>query len=290
MGVEHQNQEASEYVQLEGNTNIPTAIGYVSINVNPHQLRAELLQAVDQHYTDRSLRERGRDMSQRVVMVFNNQALIEFLVPKIEDKQKELNDPNSFAHQYLEAERNTTLGRKGQALGSFFLNPVQDQESIFYLNIPLLVKKENLKSPSDLKRKFKHLWVHERHHFVQVAQPGNYSSLIQDQELMFSAWALGMGGFLAGGGVAGNKAASFAGKRIDFFKTSVSRRDFLRLLGATAGTLVGGGGGLAGLGSGIEKLNYMLPFTVEGQAEAAANSNNYSDQEFQRTFEVAVVV
>lgn len=289
MSLKEQEPEVVEYVRLEGNSNIQTPLGVVSVDVNPQSLRNELVQAIDQYHSDLSLRQRGREMAQRIVMIFNRQALTGFLVPKVEKKQKEITDPNSFTYKYLEAEKKVTLGERGQALGSFFLNPVQAKESIFYLNIPLLIEGKNVQSPLDFEEEFRHLWLHERHHFVQNAQPSHYLSLAADRELMFSTWVLGMGGLLVGGGVAGYKGAKFAGERIDYFRTDISRRDFIKLGGVIGGALIGTGGGLVGLYRGIGKLNYTLPFTVEGQAEAAAYSSNYSSQDFQQTFQVAIV-
>jgi hypothetical protein len=268
MSFKEQEPSGLSDTLIIGNRDIPTSIGRVSVEINAQSLRGELSQAVLQNYSSPILKQRGQEMAQRLVMLFGQPALEDFI-----NSRKMVSSPAADSLKVI-------LDNK--YLGCFFIfYPSEPDESVFYFDLA------NIKSKSylGLFEEFRHLWLHERYHFVQSVQFGEHFFRKQQEDFLFSfSWVSGMGGLSAGGAIAGRKVVDLATKKISNPDLKISRRKFLRQTGMTVGATLGASAGLISLQPLLDLLRYQLPFTIDGQAEREVKTSNYSIEDLQKTF------
>lgn len=253
-------QGVEDGVKVIGNKDIPTKFGLVSVEVNPQSLRNELITAVNVSYPESGpnsefFRSRGREWAERVVVGFDRDALISYL---------NAGSPSGFSDD---------------ALGEFSINSAS-REAIFYLNIRGLAKRNE--TPQKFIEDFRHVWVHERHHFVQHADPRSAYAFAAGRELLFMEWIVGLAGIIGGGVFLVPQLA----KRLNL-EAKATRRNFLKAGVLLSGSALYGTCGIVSLGKATSAL-YYAPFTNEGQAETVDNSGNYALEDLRKTFNIQI--
>lgn len=244
--MKEQEPVSQEGVRVLGNLNISTDIGLISVEVDPNGLRQELISSVNAFYDNEDLRRRGVELSRKVALVLSPESL------------KGLFSSENSSWARLE-------DKMSEDFASFSKNVLDPTEMVFFFNLPKIIKDLKLTDADQFRRKFFHLWNHEKHHFVQEADPINYSRVFIERELGFAGFLL----LVTVSGVAG-KIGSHA---------LSTRREFL-------GAIIGMGlGGAVGAIS-FNPLFYNLPFTYEGEAEEIARRSAYSLKALERTFKI----
>lgn len=278
---------SEQYTEIVGNRDIPTQIGIISVDVNPVPLRKELVEAANDFYSDReNLKRKAELRAKRLVLTFGKTPLEDVLLPRFERTLVSRGVAEELKQYNLKSE-NSSLKRLNQVWASSFPNPYDLDEHIFFFNIPQIIRDHNVKSLNELEDKFRRVWVHERHHFVQAADVGKfYGDMVTDGNLLESLWMLYVIGMPFASGIVGAKTSGMIYNHIEkVLQKPLTRRELFRVGGALGMFFAGGGFGVLTSGKVLHFIQYNLPnTTIEGEAEYITRRTQYSVEDLRRSF------